>query len=592
MLKRLTLQNVGPAPSMVLQFGERLNLLTGDNGLGKTFLLDIVWWALTRTWPAELNNKLSTGMMARPYGTGEASIEFTLSGKTKPVSYTSRFDRPAQTWAGRGARPAISGLVIYSQADGSFSVWDSARNSWRTKGEVATQERQPAYVFTPAELWDGLKGGSGRQLCNGLVADWAGWFKENKLPLTMLTRALSMLSPGPREVLAPGPLTRISPDDARDIPTLRMPYGQDVPILHASAGMRRIITLCYLLTWVWQEHLSACQLLDISPSRQVVFLVDEIEAHLHPRWQRSIIRALMETLASLGDESGIKAGVQLMVATHAPLVLASVEPFFDSAQDAWFDIDLVHGTTPLQDQPDDPSDTLEQNETYLYDVFFSYAHQDRARVLKLAERLKSDGLEVWIDVWKLRAGDSISEAVMEGLRNAKVAIVVLSSHSIRSQWIQLEYSAAITRDPMNKTRRFIPIFLDDCEIPTQLRNYFALDYRQEDEAAYQKLLKFFSPTGQTGQKRIPASRVEIAKQPFYRHGDVTDWLTSEAFDLGSGRSLEAEIALEKAGKLMSEPAFDAAQAKMLEEELKSVLGDIDPFWARWRFVMDKKGWNT
>ncbi len=24
--------------------------MTGDNGLGKTFLLDIAWWVLTRTW--------------------------------------------------------------------------------------------------------------------------------------------------------------------------------------------------------------------------------------------------------------------------------------------------------------------------------------------------------------------------------------------------------------------------------------------------------------------------------------------------------------------------------------------------------------
>ena len=42
--------NVGPAPEMELKFGKRLNLLTGDNGLGKSFLFDIAWWALTRKW--------------------------------------------------------------------------------------------------------------------------------------------------------------------------------------------------------------------------------------------------------------------------------------------------------------------------------------------------------------------------------------------------------------------------------------------------------------------------------------------------------------------------------------------------------------
>ncbi len=40
MLKHLKLANVGPSSAMELEFGERLNLITGDNGLGESFLLD------------------------------------------------------------------------------------------------------------------------------------------------------------------------------------------------------------------------------------------------------------------------------------------------------------------------------------------------------------------------------------------------------------------------------------------------------------------------------------------------------------------------------------------------------------------------
>ena len=43
MLTHLKLHNVGPSSDMELEFGERLNLITGDNGLGKSFLLDIAW---------------------------------------------------------------------------------------------------------------------------------------------------------------------------------------------------------------------------------------------------------------------------------------------------------------------------------------------------------------------------------------------------------------------------------------------------------------------------------------------------------------------------------------------------------------------
>ena len=45
MIEHLKLDNVGPASEMALDFAPRVNLLTGDNGLGKSFLLDVVWWA-------------------------------------------------------------------------------------------------------------------------------------------------------------------------------------------------------------------------------------------------------------------------------------------------------------------------------------------------------------------------------------------------------------------------------------------------------------------------------------------------------------------------------------------------------------------
>lgn len=50
MIKKLQLHDLGPVPDLSAEFGQRLNLFTGDNGLGKTFLLDVCWYALTNTW--------------------------------------------------------------------------------------------------------------------------------------------------------------------------------------------------------------------------------------------------------------------------------------------------------------------------------------------------------------------------------------------------------------------------------------------------------------------------------------------------------------------------------------------------------------
>lgn len=335
MLEQLFLKNVGPATEMKLDLAPRLNILTGDNGLGKSFLLDIAWWALTRKWPSEVNPKLTSGKKALPARQGKATISFSFIGKAKLEEYESTYSRQDQAWTGRPGRPANPGLVLYAQVDGSFALWDPARNYWRKKGNIDIQDRLPAYVFSPNELWDGLIGEDGKPLCNGLILDWAGWQKENGQPFKRLSSSLETISPSEDEPLKPGKLTRIGLDDARDIPTIKMPYEQEIPVINASAGIKRIIGLVYLLVWAWEEHLKASKLLAMTPTSQIIFLIDEIESHLHPRWQRTIVKSLLDVMKKMTRS----ANVQIITATHSPLVLASLEPIFDIKKDAWFDLD-------------------------------------------------------------------------------------------------------------------------------------------------------------------------------------------------------------------------------------------------------------
>lgn len=49
-LSYLELSNVGPASHLCIEPASRLNIISGDNGLGKTFLMDCAWWALTGIW--------------------------------------------------------------------------------------------------------------------------------------------------------------------------------------------------------------------------------------------------------------------------------------------------------------------------------------------------------------------------------------------------------------------------------------------------------------------------------------------------------------------------------------------------------------
>lgn len=355
MLKALQLKNVGPAPAMKLDFAPRLNLITGDNGLGKSFLLDVAWWALTRKWPQDLNANLTSGYAARPTDvTQKATIELEVESKTGNVKYESPYVADEQAWRGKAGRPWNPGLVIYALADGAFAVWDPARNYWKKQGNIDVQERLPAFVFSSKEIWDGLRvsvDGRPTQVSNGLVADWASWIREGKEDAKRMADVLAVLAPiVGSESLKPGSgFARLSVSDARDIPTVRMGYEQDVPILYASLGVRRIAALAYMLAWAWREHVIASRQVGQEPSSRIVMIFDEIEAHLHPRWQRVIVPALLKVMQTLTRDEN--ASVQLIAATHSPLVLASLEPKFDTSQDKLFLLDLKGHVVALTEQP-------------------------------------------------------------------------------------------------------------------------------------------------------------------------------------------------------------------------------------------------
>ena len=352
MLERLELENVGPAPEMVLHLAPRLNLVTGDNGLGKSFLLDVAWWALTRRWPRDLNPRLTSGYAARPTEIERsAKLRFALTtdaGNSR--SFESKYSVRDEGWTGQPGRPWSPGLVIHAHADGGFSIWDPARNYWRRKGSIDVQDRLPGYVFSREEVWTGLVvpiQGKSTRVCRGLLDDWSSWIRENGENASRMAEVVGTLTVRD-EPLEVGPLLRLSVDDAQDIPSIRTDYSDAVPIVHASSAVRRIAGLAYMLVWSWSEHLRAARHLGVRAAGQVILLFDEIDAHLHPRWQRAIVPSLLRVMDHLAHR---QTSVQLIAATHSPLVLASVEPHFDEDRDRLFHLDFRDGEVRLDVVP-------------------------------------------------------------------------------------------------------------------------------------------------------------------------------------------------------------------------------------------------
>jgi len=147
---------------------------------------------------------------------------------------------------------------------------------------------------------------------------------------------------------------------------------------------------------------------------------------------------------------------------------------------------------------------------FTYDVFLSHNSQDKPRVRRLAEELRDAGLRVWFDELVIKPGDDIYLAVERGLEAARAQVLCLSPAALGSEWVALERSTVIFRDPTNAGRRFIPLLLADCELPDALRGYKYVDYLQETKAAFDELLAACRPEVETA---TPAPEVKPAKKP-------------------------------------------------------------------------------
>lgn len=325
----LRLANSGPAREMAVDFGQRLTIVTGDNGLGKSFLLDFAWWAATGMW---------ADREALPQGNDPKlapEVQYILSGNGGRLStYSAKFDFKNYSWVRQRGAMTVEALAVFSRADGSFAVADPIRAKFNQSAPMTGS-------LTAYEVWNGRP-----SFIEGLIRDWIKWqSSSDRKTFDQFASVLKRLSPEDLGTLVPGKSVRL-PGDPREIPTIQHKYGI-VPVTHASAGVQRVLLLAYLIIWSWQEHELAAERLGRSPLHRMMVIVDELEAHLHPKWQRIVLPALM----GVGDLLSSELTIQMIAASHSPMILASMEAAFDPSTDVLYHLYGAGPTVRLEETP-------------------------------------------------------------------------------------------------------------------------------------------------------------------------------------------------------------------------------------------------
>ena len=83
-------------------------------------------------------------------------------------------------------------------------------------------------------------------------------------------------------------------------------------------------------------------------------------------------------------------------------------------------------------------------------------------LLSLAERLRGQGISVWIDQHAIEGATQWSKEIVEAIKECKALIVLLSSAATASRNVVREVSLA-----SEKNKEILPLVLEETELPSE-----------------------------------------------------------------------------------------------------------------------------
>ena len=311
----LKLRNFKGIAELDIAFDESLTLLAGVNGVGKTSVIQALVAAVTHVWqwkplvggyPAfrlpESAARTGTGdtEVVLELSAGERSpvwVGFSLQGRDLDLhpSHDPRLSQALESL------PAPLPLVVYYEQSRVASPGPDARHVLPVSSKDNRKSSLNTTVSSPIEFMT--------------------WFFEKEADEGRETRGRRDLEyEDPELATIRGLLRRLDgftairsrkPPDRRERTLLLEKEGAEVPFDSLSGGEQAFFLLAADL---------ARRLMLESPNTPVaeapgIVCIDEIELHLHPAWQRRILKSLMEAFPNC----------QFVVSTHSPQVIAGVE---------------------------------------------------------------------------------------------------------------------------------------------------------------------------------------------------------------------------------------------------------------------------
>lgn len=104
-------------------------------------------------------------------------------------------------------------------------------------------------------------------------------------------------------------------------------------------------------------------------------------------------------------------------------------------------------------------------------TFLSYSRVNKDFAVRLAKELKAEGFDIWLDQLDIPLGARWDVEVEKALEESEIFMIIMTAASISSENVRDEIGYAI-----DNGKRFLPVLLENCNIPLRLRRFQYVDF--------------------------------------------------------------------------------------------------------------------
>jgi hypothetical protein len=123
------------------------------------------------------------------------------------------------------------------------------------------------------------------------------------------------------------------------------------------------------------------------------------------------------------------------------------------------------------------------------EVFLSHSSENRAVTEKIAETLRNHNIPVWYSDTNIQGAQQWLDEIGKALRRCDWFLVLLSADSIKSKWVKMELSYALTHSQYDD--HILPVLLENCDFESlswTLGIFQMADFTINEEQGYEETL--------------------------------------------------------------------------------------------------------